>query len=62
MGHDGRTSHERLKGKKARWRGIKFGEAVMWKRRPQDGPLGKIAMPLERRHLLRDGVKGSTGE
>ena len=60
VGHDGRTPYERLKGKKARLPGMEFGEAVMWKRRPLGGPLGKLSC------FWSDGiyleVKGSTGE
>ena len=40
--HDGWTHYARLKGKKARLPGMRFGEGVMWKRRPQSGPLGKL--------------------
>ena len=60
VGHDGQTPYERLKGKTARLPGMEFGEAVMWKSRPQGGPLGKLSC------LWSDGiyfrVKGSTGE
>ena len=50
VGHDGRTPHERLKGKKARLLGMEFGEAVMWKRRPQGGPLAQLSC------LWSDGI------
>ena len=43
VGHDGRTPHEPLKGKKARFPGTEFGEAVVWKRRPQGGPVSKLS-------------------
>ena len=60
VGHDGWTPHERLKGKKARLPGMEFGEAVMWKRRPQGGPLGKLSCLWSDCIYLE--VKGSTGE
>ena len=60
VGHDGRTPYERLKGKKARLPGMEFGEAVMWKRSPQGGPLGKLSCLWSDGIYL--GVKGSTGE
>ena len=60
VGHDGRTPYERLKGKKARLPRMEFGEAVMWKRRPQGGPLGKLSCLWSDGIYL--GVKGSTGE
>ena len=58
VGHDGRTPYERLKGKKARLPGKEFGEAVMWKRRLQGGPLGKLSCLWSDGIYL--GVKGST--
>ena len=39
---------------------MEFGEAVMWKRRPQGGPLGKLSCLWSDGIYL--GVKGSTGE
>jgi hypothetical protein len=41
VGHDGKTAFERSKGKKAKTLGIEFGEAVLWKRKPSGGALGK---------------------
>ncbi|MGB2167266.1 MAG: hypothetical protein ACPH3M_08550, partial [Candidatus Puniceispirillales bacterium] len=32
VGHDGKTALERNKGKKAKFLGIEFGEAILWKR------------------------------
>ena len=57
---DGKTAYERLKGKKAKDYGIEFGEGIMWKRRREGGPLGKLACMWEDGVYL--GVKGSTGE
>ena len=54
VGRDGQTPYERLKGKRARFAGSGvLGEAVMWKRRSQGGPLGKLSCFWRRRHLLR---------
>ena len=44
VGHDGRTAYERSKGKAGRVHGVEFGEAVLWKRRPTGGALGKLAV------------------
>lgn len=60
VGKDGRTPYERIKGKKAKLWGIEFGEAVLWKRRPVGGPLGKLSLMWSDGVFL--GVKGSTGE
>ena len=43
VGKDGRTAYERCKGKKAKHLGIEFGEAVLWRRRPSGGALGKLS-------------------
>ena len=60
VGHDGRTAYERCKGKTAKSMGIEFGEAVLWRKRPARGALGKLTV------LWKDGVylgvKGKTGE
>jgi hypothetical protein len=60
VSHDGKTSYERNKGKKARVLGIEFGEAVLWKRRPVGGALGKLAVMWEDGVFI--GVKGTTNE
>jgi hypothetical protein len=60
VGKDGKTAYERSKGKAARVHGIEFGEAVLWKRRPVGGALGKLAVLWEDGVFL--GVKGTTGE
>lgn len=60
VGKDGKTAYERLKGKKAKVQGVEFGEAVMWKRRREGGPLGKLTCVWEDGVFL--GVKGSAGE
>ena len=41
-------------------KGFEFGEAVMWKRRREGGPLGKLSCMWEDGVYL--GVKGVTGE
>ena len=60
VGADGKTGYERCKGKMAMLPGMKFGEGVMWKRRRQGRPLGKLSC------IWEDGiylwVKGTTGE
>ena len=43
VGHDGKTPYERSKGKVAKLHGMEFGEAVLWKRRPVAGALGKLS-------------------
>ena len=60
VGRDGKTSSERLKGKKARVQGIEFGEAVLFKRLTVGGGLGKLSIMWEDGIFL--GVKGSTAE
>ena len=60
VSHDGKTAFERSKGKKARTLGIEFGEAVLWKRRPGGGALGKLSCLWEDGIYL--GIRGSSGE
>lgn len=60
VGHDGKTAYERCKGKKARSAGIEFGEAIMWRRKPTGGALGKLSVMWNDGVFL--GIKGKTGE
>ena len=60
VGKDGKTNFERCKGKKAKTLGIEFGEAVLWKRKPTGGALGKLTCMWEDGVYL--GVKGGSGE
>ena len=60
VGMDGKTAYERCRGKKARVQGLEFGEGVLWKRRREGGPLGKLTCMWEDGVYL--GMKGSTGE
>ena len=60
MGHDGKTAYERNKGKKAKVLGIEFGEAILWKRRPVGGALGKLSCLWEDGLYL--GIRGQSGE
>jgi hypothetical protein len=60
VGHDGRTSFERCKGKHGRMPGMEFGEKVLWRRRPVGGHLAKMSILWEDGMFL--GVKGSSGE
>ena len=60
VGADGKTACERCKGKRAKVLGVEFGEAVLWKRRPTRGALGKLTSLWG--DGLYSGVKGSSGE
>lgn len=60
VSHDGKTSYERSKGKVAKTLGIEFGEAILWKRKPVGGALGKMSVMWEDGVYL--GVKGTSGE
>ena len=60
VGADGKTAYERCKGRRPRLPGMEFGEAVLWKRRREGGPLGKLSCMWEDGVSL--GVKGTTGE
>ena len=60
MGKDGKTAYERSRGKQARMQGMDFGEGILWKRRREGGPLGKLTCMWDDGIYL--GVKGSTGE
>ena len=59
-GKDGRTAFERCNGKKAKHLGIEFGEAVLWRRKPSGGALGKLSVAWSNGVFL--GVKGRSGE
>ena len=52
VGKDGRTAYERCKGKKAKTMGIEFGEAILWKRKPDGGAPRQVGVSLERRRVL----------
>ena len=60
VGADGKTAYERSRGKVAQLTGVEPGEGVLWKRRREGGPLGKLTCMWEDGSFL--GVKGSTGE
>jgi hypothetical protein len=60
VGADGKTGYERCKGKVAKLPGMEFGEGVLWKRRREGGPLGKLTCMWEDGIYL--GMKGTTGE
>ena len=60
VGKDGKTAYERSRGKEAKLQGFEFGEGVLWKRRWEGGPLGKLSCMWEDGVFL--GVKGTTGE
>jgi hypothetical protein len=60
VGADGKTAYERSRGTLAKLTGVEFGEGVLWERRREGGPLGKLTCMWEDGIFL--GVKGSTGE
>ena len=59
VGADGKTGYERCKERRARLLGMEFGEAVLWKRRREGGPLGKLSCMWEDGIYL--GVNGDDG-
>ena len=60
VGHDGKTSYERCKGKRAKVLGLEFGESVWWKRRPEGGGLGKLVTRWKEGVFL--GCKAATAQ
>ncbi len=60
VGKDGKTAFERNKGRAARTLGVEFGEAVLWKRKPVGGALGKFSCMWDDGIYL--GIRGSSGE
>ena len=60
VGANGKTAYERIKGKVAKIDGLEFGDGVLWKRRREGGPLGKLTCMWENGIYL--GMKGTTGE
>ena len=60
VGQDDKTAYERCKGKRAKTLGIEFGEAILWKRKPSGGALGKLSVMWSSGIYL--GVKGKSGE
>ena len=60
VGHDGKTAYERCKRNKALVDGLQFLEAVWWKRKVDEGGLGKLAVRWEDGVFL--GCKTTTGE
>ena len=60
VGKDGMTAFERNKRKKAKALGLEFGEALLWKRKPSRGNLGKLSCLWDDGVYL--GVKSTTGE
>ena len=60
VGKDGKTGYERCKGRAARLPAMEFGEGVMWKRRREGVPLGKLSCMWDDGIYL--GIKGTTGE
>ena len=56
----GRTAYERSKGKGAHFIDHEFGEIVLWKRKSDKGPLGKLSSTWSKGIFL--GIRGLTGE
>ena len=50
VGRDGKTAYERLKGKSAKVQGMTFAEEILWKRKREGGPLGKLT------GMWKDGI------
>ena len=59
IGNDGRTSYERCKGKQAKHPGIEIGEAILWRRKPIGGALGKLSVAWS--YGVSFGIKGRSG-
>jgi len=60
VSRDGKTSYERLKGKKSKTSGLEFGEGILFKQKNLKGQLGKLDLTwLDGIYL---GVKGLSGE
>ena len=60
VGKDGKTAYERSKGRSSKTLGVEFGEAVLWKRKPVGGALGKFTCFWEDGVYL--GLRASSGE
>ena len=60
VGRDGKTAHERLKGKSAKVQGMAFAEGILCERKRAGGPLGKLACMWEDGMYL--GMKATTAE
>jgi hypothetical protein len=60
VGHDGKTSDQRLKGKKVAMPGIEFGESVLWKSDNRIGALGKLSSSWKSRIYF--GIRSKSGE
>ena len=58
IGNDGRASYERCKGKQAKHPGIEIGEAILWRRKPVGGALGKLSVAWS----YGVGIKGRSNE
>ena len=60
IGADGKTAHERLKGKKATLLGLEFGEAVLFRKKPLPGKMAKLSSVWEEGVYL--GHRAISGE
>jgi hypothetical protein len=60
VGHDGKTSYQRLKGKRVAMPGVEFGESVIWKPDSRGGALGKLSSAWKLGIYV--GVRSKSGE
>ena len=60
VGKDGKAAYERIRGNVAKIEGLECGEGLLWKRRREGGPLGKLTCMWEDGIYL--GMEGGTGE
>lgn len=60
VGKDGKTPYERMKGTASQMLGLEFAEAVMFRRVPTPGRLGKLDSLWEKGLLV--GYKSTSGE
>ena len=60
VGHDGKTSYERLRGKTSRMLGLEFGERILFRRQPIGARLAKLDSLWEEGAFL--GYRSQSGE
>ena len=60
VGHDGKTAHDRLTGKKATMFGLEFGAVVLFRRKPVGDKLAKLECMWE--HCIYLGHRAASVE
>ena len=60
IGSDGKSSYERLKGKKAKVNGLEFGEGLWFKVKEKKEGIGKLAVKWKDGVYL--GIRAASGE